>query len=1010
MSNKYKKYWLKARPSLKVFGSVTWYLAKLGLILAIIALLGGAGAGTGMAIGALKDLPPFNPSLLERPSLPSYIYDKHGDLITEIHDAQNRIPVKMADLPIYLRNAFLAAEDNNFFEHPGIDLKGLVRALYTNLTTGDSQGASTISQQVIKQVFLTSEKTISRKVQELYLAVNMEGQFTKEEIFEFYINNATFYDNNAWGIEAAAQTYFDKSVGELTLSEAALLAGIPNYPGYYSPHPDNMEPAIKRRNDVLARMLRFGYITETEYEEAKAEEILLNIKEHTGWPYPHYIDAVVFTYAIDALMESGLYDTEADAAQAIRRDGLKIYTAMDPRVQKLTEEVMFSDEYYPKDSYVYPEGHPREGRRYPQGAAMVMEAETGMVLAAVGGREYNATNRINRIFRGFQPGSSIKPVMVYGPAFEYGILSPGDVLDDAPTVWPDIANEWYAPENFAKSFRGMVTVRDAIIVSDNIPAMKAFEMVGKQVSPRATTDFASSLGLDIPENSYSMLTSAIGGSNYLVSPLQMTKAFSAFANRGKVSDPIFVTKITDRNGVEIFTAVPHGEIVMEEETAFLVTSVMRDVVANPRGTARPSGLTRLTVAAKTGTTDDAHDRWTVGYSRDYVFTVWMGNDNKQVMVDEEKVFVPGLTSNTAYVRLNKMFGAIAKGTIDNNDKPFHPAPNGVTRVTVCKKSGKLPGDLCPSSDLTTDWFVRGTEPTETCALHVSLEICQDSGLLATEYCPRESVAEQMFFDRPEFILTDERWRNGKIGRGPADADNMSPREYCDKHGPAPVTHVLNITPFQTGMRLEWDISGENFGFVVYRQDFDKNEFIRLTPEPTYDNYYMDVFQALPGLDYKYKVMSLNASGFEESRHNQKNARQPLELDLEGNLENHTVRLDWKNLIIVIPGGKVEGYNVYRDGGKVANRTQSDFIDTEIEPGKTYQYAVSVIYKIKGEIYESAKTTAITVNSGPIEEPEDPGDGEPGDEEPGDGEPGGDEPGDGEGDQGFLRWFKWITFA
>lgn len=982
MSKSHKQFWQKIKPSLKVFGSVTWVLTKLGLVIVIAAFLGGVGLGTGMAMGALKDVPAFNPELLERPFLPSYIYDINGDLITEIHDAENRIPIKKSDVPDHLYYAFLAAEDHRFENHPGIDIQGFLRAMYTNLLTGSSHGASTISQQVIKQVFLTAEQTVTRKIQELYLALNMEGQYTKAEIFEFYINNATFYDNNAWGVEAAAQTYFSKSVGELTLSEAALLAGIPNSPSRYSPHPDDMEPALKRRDDVLARMLRFGYITEEEYEAAKAEEIVLKMPEQKGWPYPHYIDAVVFQYAPEALVQSGYCETEADAAQAIRRGGLHIYTALDPRVQKIVEDVMFSDEYYPKDSYVYPEGHAREGRRYPQGASVVMLPDTGHVIAAVGGREYNSTNRINRINRGFQPGSSIKPVMVYGPAFEYGVLSPASVLDDSPTVWPDIANEWYAPENYAKSFRGMVTVRDAIIVSDNIPAIKAFEMVANQVGPRATTDFATSLGLDIPENSYSMLTSAIGGSNYLVSPLQMVKAYSAFANQGKVSEPIFVTKILDRNGVEFFTNVPKSEVVMKEETAFLVTSVLRDVVTNSRGTARPANLTKYNVVAKTGTTDDAHDRWTVGYSRDYVFVVWMGNDNKQVTVGDKKVKVPGLTSNTAYVRLNHMFGDIVKGTIGDNDVPFHPAPSGVTRATVCKKSGLLPCPDCPSEDIITDWFLRGNEPREVCNLHVRREICERSGLLATEYCPREHVVEKVFFNRPEFILTDERW-TGKIGRGPADADNMPPTEYCDEHGPGSLTYTLNVTPYPGGMSLFWDVPSENYGFVIYRQDFDSAEFVRLTQEPIFGNQYLDDFQPLPGMTYKYRVTTLNAEGAERNYHRPVEARRILELNPSGSFEDGSVILNWADLEVSIQGGSVEGYKVYRDGNEVGNPNKSEFTDTGVEPGKTYQYRISVVYKIRGTNYESAKTAAITVFPEPGDDPGEPGGEDPGLEEPGD---------------------------
>lgn len=963
MKTQIKEYWQKAKPSLKVYGSVTWMLTKIGIVFAIAAILGGAGIGTGAMVGALEDVPAFDRDALENPFLPSYIYDINGNLITEVHDAQNRIPIKMDDVPDHLRDAFLAAEDNSFFTHPGFDLKGLGRAVYTNLVSGSSQGASTITQQVVKQVYLNPKKKLSRKLQELYIAVLLERQYTKNEIFEFYINNATFYDNNAWGVEAAAQTYFGKSASEVTLGEAAMLAGIPNNPSYFSPHPDDMEPALKRRNDVLMRMIRFGYITEAEAEAAMAEEPVLKLEGTNKWPYPHYIDAVVHTYAIDDLMTTGLYETKDDAAQAIRRDGLHIYTALDPRVQQVMQDVMFDDKYYPKDTFVYPEGHKWAGRRYPQGTAIVMGVEKGKegyVLGMVGGREYDSTNKLNRYKNMFQPGSAIKPVVVYGPAFEMGILSPGSVLDDAPTAWPGEKRD-YTPENYASTFRGLVTVREAIRISDNIPALKAYEKVMQTAGAKSAVQFAQRLGITgygerMKNNprAYSQLGIAIGSQE--VTPLEMTQAFSAFANQGKTSKPLFVTKILDRNGVEIFSATPHSEVVIKEETAFLVTSVLRDVVT--KGTAYPSKLTKYQVAAKTGTTDDAHDRWTVGYSSKYVFTVWLGNDNKQAIVDGKTVKIPG-TSNAGYNRINDMFGAIVRGTIGDDDVPFNPAPSGVTRVTVCKKSGLHPSTDCPPEDIITDWFLKGSEPKDICNIHVRLAVCADSGLLATEYCP--SVVERVFYNRPPFILTDERW-NGRVGRGPADANNLPPTEECTAHGPNAITYSLDVTPFSGGMSLNWTTPPSYSGFNVYRRDFAGTEFSKITPGPIFENQYFDQFQALPGMSYEYRITVIDLENQEVQRHNDAKATRPLELYLKADYTGDKVVVNWTPPEANLQGGKIENYKIYRDGTAIGSPGQNTYTDKNVEPGKTYEYRISVVYKIRGVLYESGKTdpTSITV--------------------------------------------------
>ncbi len=983
-----KLFFQKAKPTLKVFGSTTWLLTKIGIVFVFAVLIGGLGMGTGMIVGAMEDVPSFDPSLLEHPSLPSYIYDINGDLITEIHDAQNRIPIKMKDVPDHLRDAFLAAEDKSFFEHSGFDLRGIARAVYTNLIGGGGQGGSTITQQIAKQVYLTSQKKLSRKIQELYLAVEIERRYNKDEIFEFYINNVTFYDNNAWGVEAASQTYFSKSVGELTLSEAALLAGIPNSPLYFSPDPDDMEPALYRRNNVLSMMLRFGFINEEEYKQAINEEIVLKMTESKGWPYPHYTDAVVHTYAPEVLMETGLYASRDEAALAIRRGGLHIYTALDPRIQNIMQDIMFDDKYYPKNTFVYPEGHSRAGRRYPQAAGVLMDVKTGYVLGMVGGREFNSINKLNRYNSMFQPGSSIKPIIDYGPAFELGILSPASTLDDSPTAWPS-GSKYYTPENFSRSFKGLVTVREALVHSYNIPAIKAYEMVMEAGGAKYGADFARKLGLvnygeRNPNNpkAYSQLGTAIGSQE--VTPLEMAQAFSAFANKGICSKPIFVKRITDREGIEIYSASISQKVAMSEQTAFLVTDVLRDVVI--RGTMSGTGLSNYNVAGKTGTTNDNHDRWRVGYNANYVFSLWMGNDNKQATVNGKTVFIGGTMTGR---EMTNMFGTIFRKTIGDDIVPLPSKPSGLIQMTVCAKSGLLPTEHCTNT--VTDWFKTSAVPTQACDMHVLVPICTASGLLATEHCPEHLVENRVFLNRPEVEPTDDRWM-GNTGRLPADYNLRPPMEYCNSHGP---TYAFTLEG--TTLRWEWTQTlppeGEEpqgpeiVGFNIYSTRF--GETVRLNSEilPITDRSYSLPAQ-VSGMPYEYKLMLVNSTNQEMQRHQVVSHTRALEVTLVAEPKENSILLDWNAPPLTASDQVVlGGYKIFKNGElltSISDPLVTAYEDAGAAQPGIYEYKVKVIYKYKGARFESTVSADVTIEIAPPEE--DPGDGDPGtgDPDPGEG--------------------------
>lgn len=919
----------------------------------------------GMTAGALKDVPAFHPDVLERPFLPSYIYDVNGDLITEIHDAQKRIPIKMSDVPEDLRNAFLAAEDNNFFNHAGFDAKGFLRAVYNNLVSATGEGGSTLTQQIVKQVFVGTERKMDRKIKELYLALDMERRYTKDEIFEFYINNVTFYGNSAYGVEAAAQTYFSKSVSELTLSESALLAGIPNWPSYYAPNSDNIgsdSPAVKRRNDVLARMLRFGYITQEEFDQAKTEEVNLKLSINTGWPFPHFVDAVVHTHAIDALMSTGRYETRDEAAQAIRRDGLNIYTTLDPRIQTIVQDVMSDDKYYPKDTFEYPEGHSRAGRRYPQSAAVVMNPKTGYVYGMVGGREFNSVNRLNRYNLRFQPGSSIKPILDYGPAFELGLLAPASTIDDAPTVWPSVGAKDYTPENFGRNFKGLVTVRDALVHSDNIPAIKTYEMILQNAGAKAGIEFAQKAGITNygernrnNPTAYAQLGTAIGSQE--VTPLEMAQAYSAFANKGISTSPIFVTKIVDRDNLEIFSATMGTQtVVFSEQTAWQITDILRDVVL--RGTLTGANLRNYQVAGKTGTTNDNHDRWRVGYTSDYVFSLWMGNDNKQATVDGKVVFIPGTSSGSGF---SQAFGEIVRGTIGDNDVPLPSRPSGLVQVTVCSKSGKLPGDYC--TDTVTDWFTNATVPTETCDLHVRVPICTVNGLLATENCPDHLVEYKVFLNRPEVEPTDDRW-SGAVGRLPRDYHLRPPTEYCTLHG------VAYNFQYSSGS-LFWDWTqqdGSDFiGFNVYRTAFGKTEKLNSEVLNIFTRSFVVPVQ-VPGIPYEYRLVLVNSQGRETQRHSPIARTRTIDgfiLSVKADEDNPTsAKLDWNAPPLDVEVN-LAGYRIYRNGTEIKTINQvseTKYTDPNLSPGE-YNYKVTLLFSVDNQTYEttSGATNSIVIS-------------------------------------------------
>ena len=526
----------------------------------------------------------------------SIIYDGQSDVVTRLHGVQDRTWVSISELQPSTVYAFISAEDARFFEHEGVDVIRIAGAIVADIKAGSYvQGASTISQQLIKLSHLTSEKTISRKAEEAALAYEMERQYSKEDILEMYLNYV-YFGGGYYGIEAAAEGYFGVHASDLTLDQSAMLAGILKSPSGYAPH-INYAASINRRNNILRLMRDYGYITDDEKKQASARRpTILHDKneEYSGY----YTDAV--TKSAAALM--GITVDE------LIRGGYSIYSAMDSDIQHYCEEMFKNGELFPAED--------------SEAAIVVLEPSTGMVVAMVGGRSYTggiSFNRATDIRR--QPGSVIKPVIAYAPAFEYLNYTAADMILDEETTFAD-----YTPSNYGNKYYGWVTVREAVTKSLNVPAVKTLSAVGVY----RAKDFAKRCGIEFDDKDDS-LALALGGFTYGVSPLQIAGAYSCFASGGIYNTPTLIKKITDRNGLTVYECRQDSRRVMSEANAYILTSMLKSVVTE--GTGHRLNTLDIPIAGKTGTVGLANgnrDAWMAGYTPEYTAVVWQGYDSDRL--------------------------------------------------------------------------------------------------------------------------------------------------------------------------------------------------------------------------------------------------------------------------------------------------------------------------------------------------------------------------------------------
>ncbi|MEF3305896.1 transglycosylase domain-containing protein [Paenibacillus sp. GYB003] len=536
---------------------------------------------------------------------PTQLLDKNGSVASEVSSSKI-VPVPLERIPLHLRQAIVAVEDRRFYDHPGVDTIGILRALVRNVKDGGvSQGGSTITQQLAKNMFLSNEQTLSRKLNEAAYAFKIEQSYSKDKILETYLNQI-YFGEGQWGIQQAAKTYFGKDVEKVTIAESAMLAALPKAPSRYSPF-KNKEKALERRNLVLELMLGDGYITDDEYKTAIAEplpEAGSDVGSLRG-QYGYYLDQVIE----EAIEAYGFTERQLLAG------GLRVYTELDPAVQHAMETAYANDSLFPQSAPDRP----------IQSGAVVLDPYTGGVRGIVGGRGehvYRGFNRATQLRR--QPGSSFKPLIVYAPAIERG-YGPSSGLYDGPL---DING--YRPTDWDRRTRGEVTLREAILRSWNIPAVWLLNEIGLQTGK----SFAEKLGIPFAKGD-DHLALALGGMQEGVSPLQMAQAYGAFPNLGVMMPAHTIAKITSADGRVLAEAKPAPVAVMSPSGAYTMTGLLQDAVRE--GTGSNAAMSRP-VAGKTGTTqlpatnefagiaDGSKDAWFVGYTPELVGAVWIGYD------------------------------------------------------------------------------------------------------------------------------------------------------------------------------------------------------------------------------------------------------------------------------------------------------------------------------------------------------------------------------------------------
>lgn len=648
---------------------------KLFFIVIILSTL--FGGTVGIVTAYLTSAPTLDQVNLTQ-QYTTHIYDIHGNMITDLY-RENREPIDIQQLPEYLPNAIVAIEDKGFYDHHGIDFIAFGRAIIVNIREGRfAQGGGTITMQVARNLFLTQDKLISRKLKEFLWAVQIERKYSKQEILETYLNMAHL-GHGANGVEAGAKLYFGKSAKDLTLSESALLAGVIRWPTRYSPI-NNPDIAKDRRDFVLNRMEEYGFITTAEAEAAKYEPITIVDRHERTVNAPYFVE-----YILDDLLER--YGDER-----VFGGGLRIYTSLDLNMQEAAEKALLES---------LPTGYvDSEERTQPQGALIAVDPRNGHIKAMVGGRGEDKFNRAVQAYR--SPGSAIK-IFAYTAAIDQGFTA-ADVFTDEPAEYVLTTGDTWSPRNYGGNFQGEMTIREAVEQSINTIAVEVVNQLGFNT----IIEYGKKMGITSfveqgRVNDLGLSPLALGGLTRGVSPLEMASAYGVLANQGIRVEPIAILRVTDSQGNVLEENTPQKHVVLSEETSYIMTDILRGVIE--KGTGRSANIYRP-AAGKTGTHQDNRDAWFVGYTPELVAAVWFGADTPQPMIYNGIQYG---SWNATPIWQKFMTMALEKTPITDFSRP-----NTLVEVLIDTKTGLLVPDNCslPDDEIRSEIFIRGTEPTE----------------------------------------------------------------------------------------------------------------------------------------------------------------------------------------------------------------------------------------------------------------------------------------------------------
>ena len=742
--------------------SVAATTIRLSFVLALCVALALLGAVVGIAKAFVDTAPTLDLAALDAQDKTSFIYDSQGNLITDYKGTEDRIMVSIDEIPEMLQNAFIAVEDARFYEHNGVDVKRIVGALVSNFTSGSTQGGSTITQQLIKQTVLSSEQSYKRKLQEAYLAMELETRYTKKQILESYLNTI-FLGGSYYGVRVAAYGYFGKSLDQLTLRECAMLAGLTRSPNYYNPRSNfytrNTEgsstPDItnNRTDYVLRQMRENGLITAQQYNAAldrSTASVLEKSPASTDmYAYPHYVEYAISDVVDTFLDLNGLEDTSANRyamENKLRTGGYSVYLCLDTEIQEIVEDTLANWSSYPRlrdpSDKVY-QSRNSDGTyteiEQPQAAACVFDYRTGELKAIVGGR-YKPTTRktLNRASGMTMPvGSSIKPLTVYAPAIDLG-ASPASIAYNMPVPisgWKDSSGKDSWPKNYGGGgYKGPQSFRSALRNSYNTAAA---QILMTYVGVSRSVEYLHLMGIPDKNINADPFGLALGSSG--LTPVQMAVAFGTIANKGVYQQPLSFSRIVDNNGnvvVDMHQQQDRHQ-VFKPSTAYLVVDMLKEAVQS--GTGTKAKISSQVVAGKTGTNSDSKGVFFAGMTGWYSGSVWIGHDNYKALSSKATGGNAAAPLWQSFMeKIHKAKNLDSREIIDGT-----PSDYNLVRVTTCGVSGQLATDACYNDvngyKTITDYWSADSVPTAYCSMHKSVSVCTESGLLATDYCPSYSV-------------------------------------------------------------------------------------------------------------------------------------------------------------------------------------------------------------------------------------------------------------------------------